>query len=119
MDQHNELIYSRQVFLSLFVREMRRCVSYELQFALFNLIYLVLPTLFVCVILPLRVAGVITPMQFVAVMIAEAMFSSFIYLRIAIADHRATLYCLQDIFCHQSWLPEQLRRSAKLQWAEE
>ena len=119
MDHHNELIYSRQAFLSLFVRGMRERTSYELQFALFNLIYCVLPALFVCVILPLRVAMIITPAQFVSVMIAEALLSSFIYLRIVFADHWATLYCLRDIFYYQPWLRDELRRSAKLQWAEE
>ncbi len=102
----------------MFMRGMRMRVSYELTFSLFSLIYFVLPVLFVSVIVPLRVLAMITPAQFIFLMITEGVLSAIIYLRIVYVDHIATTDCLWEIFNSYPWLRHDLRRSAKLQWAD-
>lgn len=93
-------------------------VSYEQVFALFGLIYVTLPILFVLVVVPLRIFGIIPPSYFVFLMISEAVLSIAIYLRIAYMDHIAMTACLRSIFGDYEWLREDLRQSAELQWAD-
>ena len=118
MDQNGELISVRQSFTSMFMRGMRSRVSYELISALFNLIYIVLPTLFVLIAVPLRASMIISPTQFVSLMVFEGFLSTLIYLRIVYADHIATTDCLRDIFTAYPSMRYDLVRSAKLQWAD-
>lgn len=118
MDQNGELIGIRQVFTSMFMRGMRSRVPYRLIFALFELIYFVLPMLFVLIVVPFRALAIITPAQFVFLMIGEAIFSAFIYLRIVYIDHIAMDDCLRDIYRDHPSMRYDLMRSAGLQWAD-
>ncbi|OGZ19475.1 MAG: hypothetical protein A2494_01745 [Candidatus Lloydbacteria bacterium RIFOXYC12_FULL_46_25] len=118
MDQNGELISIRRSFVSMFMRGMRARVSYELHFALFNLIYFLLPMFFVFVVVPLRIMDIISPEQFLFLMVTLGIVSTFIYLRIVYVDHIATRDCLRGIFNDYPSLRYDLHRSAKLQWAD-